>query len=531
MRWMVWKVAADFLDMSPDALQGRGRRGTWPRFEGADGFFYYAVPDENEPFQNIIPDPSDLGYNSDGPSYKKSIREGVLVSKNHTSRPSVEPPISSPSEPSEKPVLNDPDEIFLEEVGDTKYHSEVDKDEGVVIAFMPFLKKGYIRVPLSVDKQIQQAYSDEGSRMTIRELAHNLNWQESIMKGYLKARGVTHASHIWPMWEIESKGEEELIEDWRIAKAERAKARAERLEVERIKRDAEIGRRFRELSTHLSNVEFPPYVPVPLPPLTEAGFDVYFPMKDLHIGKRPFDSDLNYSLAEQEARVKESIEILVERVLETWGVPRRWILVTGDDQLNSNDSQQKTLRGTPQGTNSVGSWDDQATTLLRVKIHQIQACLAAGGMVHDHYIRSNHAPDGEFLLSLVLNSHFRTEDRVMVDSTPNSFKSVRCGSTPVFDCHGHGLSDADLPAIAARHQPPNTDFAKGVIFRGHTHAGNKTVLKYNAEKERVGLQIIVVPSAGPVCAYEEAHGWGLSRPVQSAYRIDYAEGMNATVRV
>jgi hypothetical protein len=422
---------------------------------------------------------------------------------------------------------------------DSRYYSEIDENEGYVIAYMPFLKNGYIRVSCSVDEQIHRAYSSEGANMQIQKISQMLLWPPFILRGYLRARGLTHASHVWPEHQIERLSVDELVEDAIIAKAEKAKAVLDRRETKRIQRDAEIGRSYRELASYLTEITIPA-IPAPptSPPSKSKGsgrvesnleFDVYFPMKDLHVGKRPFHAPLDFSLAIQEQGIKKAIDETIDSIIRTWGVPRRFILVTGDDQLNSNGSNQTTLKGTPLGSNSVGSFLEQAEALQRVKIYQIQACLATGAHVYDHYIPSNHAPDAEFLIAKICEAYFRNDKRVEFNTSHDTFKVVTCGKIPVFDTHGMHTSDATLPTIAARMIPPGSDFSKAVIFRGHTHAGARNLQKVDTDLN--GVQLYVVPSSSAACGYEESHGWHFTRHAMAAYRISYVNGCDSWIQV
>lgn len=532
MKWLMCAKAAKALHsahpgITTDALQKRAKRGTWLRVRGADGWFYYAVPETGDDMDNPrVPDPEELGYELGDPEYDTAIEEAF--SQEDSRDPDSYTLLSGESD-SDRVKVTAHHELNPDK--DYKYWSEVDEENDVVVAFMPMLKRP-LRVPKDIDAQIHRAYSYDGSGMRIREIANQLRWRPFVMQGYLRARGLTHASHIWPDWEIDQKNIDDLVEDALVAKAEKAKARAERLEVERIKRDSEIGRNFRSLADHLSQAfsDIPPIQVHDLPDIPDSGFDAYFPMKDLHIGKLPHNAGVRYTLEEQEHRVRESIDITIQKVISRWGVPACWRLGTGDDQLNSNSSKQETLRGTPQGEKSVGSFHHQAETLMRIKAYQIEACLRAGGRVYDHYIPSNHAPDAEFLIAHYLAAHFKDEPRVTVNTNPSVFKTFVSGITPVLDLHGHGTHDKDLPAIAARYCPGHADFSKAVVFRGHTHAQNKYVTTYREETESGGVEIYVVPTCGPACSYEELHGWHLTRPRQTVYRIDHCGGVDGWLR-
>ena len=427
---------------------------------------------------------------------------------------------------------------------DSRYYSEIDENEGYVIAYMPFLRNGYIRVSCSVDEQIHRAYSSEGANMQIQKISQMLHWPPFILRGYLRARGLTHASHVWPEHQIERLSVDELVEDAIIAKAEKAKSVLDRRETKRIQRDAEIGRSYRELASYLTEITIPaipaPPIPLVLSTKSKSGrdepksgskleFDVYFPMKDLHVGKRPFHAPIDYSLAVQEQGIKKSIDETIDTIIRTWGVPRRFILVTGDDQLNSNSSNQTTLKGTPLGSNSIGSFLEQAEVLQRVKIYQIQACRATGARVYDHYIPSNHAPDAEFLIAKICEAYFRNDSCVEFNTSHDTFKVVSCGSVPVFDTHGTHTADATLPTSAARMVPQGTDFSKAVIFRGHTHAGARNLQRVDTDVN--GVQLYVVPSSSAACGYEESHGWHFTRHAMAAYRISYDKGCDSWIQV
>jgi len=414
-----------------------------------------------------------------------------------------------------------------EDHGDARYHSEVDSKSGMVIAFMPTLKNGYIRVPMSADKLIHQLYSREGGNMQIMQISQSLNWRPFVLQGYLRARGLTHASHVWPEWEVENTSIDDLAKDAFVAKAEKAKAKADRLEASRITRDAEIGRSYKDMASFIQAMGFEPVVTEDIDYSSDADFDVYFPMKDLHVGKYPHGAPSDYSLQMQEETIIKAIDKALFKIVETWGVPRRFLLVTGDDQLNSNGSNQTTLKGTPVGASSVGSFREQALTLSRLKTYQIQACLRTGASVYDHYIPSNHAPDAEFLVAEIIKARFSENPRVVVNTTDSTMKVVAVGNIPMFDLHGTRLDDRNLPAAAARRCPSHLDFSRAVIFRGHTHA-HATMLQKQSH-ENAGILIHVVPSSAPACAYEEANLWDTTQHLMAAYRIDYSEGCDSTL--
>jgi hypothetical protein len=413
---------------------------------------------------------------------------------------------------------------------DLRYHSEVDHKEGMVIAYMPMLKDGFIRVPLSVDQRIHQLYSREGGNLQIAALAQSLQWRPFVLRGYLKARGLTHASYVWPDWEIEAQDVDDLAKDAFMAKAEKAKAKAETMEVERIRRDAEIGRNFRDLAAFIQGMGLESLPVIPVTTIWDSKFDVYFPMKDLHVGKYPHNAPSGYSLAQQEREIIERIDHALQKIVNTWGVPERFITVTGDDQLNSNSSNQTTLKGTSVGANSIGSFKEQALTLARIKQYQIEACLRYGARVYDHYIPSNHAPDAEFLIAEILKARFASYgSRVVFNTADTTMKVVAVGSVPLFDLHGTRIDDRNLPAAASRMCPPGLDFKKAVIFRGHTHTA-KTMLQ-SMSHENMGITIHVVPSSAPPCAYEEGNLWDMSQHMMAAYRIDHNDGCDSTLMI
>lgn len=487
---------------------------------------------------NFVPSKFEVSTGRRLYGYPESKKELSEFKKHHVTGIVVSAPVKTTAKTPEvrkevAPKVSTVKPLETYEHEDHKYYSEIDRNSGYVIAYMPFLKNGFLRIPLSVDEEIHRAYSSEGANQQIAKIAQALNWKPSNLRGYLKSRGLTHASHVWPEWKIEEASIEDLVEDAIVAKAEKAKAAVDRREADRIQKDAEIGRNYREMANYLTSITIPScpvttqkrIVSRPKP----GDFDVYFPMKDLHVGKRPFHAPPDFSLVTQEQGIKKAIDNVIAEVIQTWGVPRRFILVTGDDQLNSNSSNQTTLKGTPLGSNSVGSFLEQAETLQRVKLYQIQACLDTGADVYDHYIPSNHAPDAEFLVAKIAEAYFRNEPRVVFNTSHDTFKVVTCGNVPVFDTHGTHTSDATLPTIAARMNPPGADFSKAVIFRGHTHAGAKSLQKVDSDLN--GVQLYVVPSSSAACGYEEAHGWHFTRHAMAVYRISYTKGCDSWIQV
>ena len=300
-------------------------------------------------------------------------------------------------------------ERFSEAKG--RYYSEVDSSRQVVIAYIPFLSKP-LRVPFEVDAQLHRAYSTDGENMTVKQMARKFGYQAKVLRGYLRARGLEHASLVWPEHEMAVLSDEDLLESAEAIRAARITARMDQKDIQELKRKAaiadsveswlkEAGKAFEKtLNITVSTEEVPWSCGVP-------SYDWIVPETDTHIdcmGVEGRDFDHQLSL------VRENRNRLIDRCSYSGNI-NAWHKWVGSDLSDGDGKQGKTTSLRVQQFQTLPS-SKRVRGIVQAEIEACESYLATGRPLYLYKVNGNHDWWSTDWLYELLRHRYLEDDRV-----------------------------------------------------------------------------------------------------------------------
>jgi len=311
-----------------------------------------------------------------------------------------------PAEPSWKPAS------FESTKG--KYYSEIDDTKRLVIAYIPFMARP-LRVPFEVDAHLHRAYSSDGENMTVKELARKFGFQEKSLRGYLRARGIEHASLVWPEHEMAELSDEELLESAEAIRAAKITAELDRRDVRELKRKAaigecveawlkEAGKAFNEaLTVRVEDREFP----APQRP-GEPAFDWIVPETDTHIDCMGVEGE---DYEHQRELVREHRARLIDRCIVSGNI-RAWHKWVGSDLSDGDGKQGKTTSLRVQQFQTLPS-SKRVRGIVEAEIEACETYLATGHPLYLYKVNGNHDWWSTDWLYELLRHRYANDERVI----------------------------------------------------------------------------------------------------------------------
>lgn len=331
-----------------------------------------------------------------------------------------------------------------------RYHSELDEDARVVIAYIPFLARP-IRVSFEIDAQIHRAYSSDGENMTVKEMARKFGFKPDTLRGYLRARGIEHASLVWPEHEMADLSDDELLESAEAIRAAKITAELERRAVADLKRKAKVADNleawFKDVAVALAS---PLEVTVSRPAEVERTVSAeaiswIVPETDTHIDA--MDGITGEGYLHQRELVRSARASLIDRALRL-GPVAGWYKWVGSDLANSDNKQGTTTRGTAQFDSLPSGMRVRA--LVEAEVEAIQTYLCLGAPVTLIKVNGNH--DWMFTDWLFEAMRMRYEDHPYVNFAEGVEGRVYqvIGKALCIFAHGHvkRLNEATLRELA-----------------------------------------------------------------------------------
>lgn len=195
----------------------------------------------------------------------------------------------------------------------------------------------------------------------------------------------------------------------------------------------------------------------------------------------------------------------VEDIFDCCNVPdvERIIFPLGHDFFNANNWSSTTARGTP-----VDCVDDRFQQVFesgfRSQVMAIDRCrqVAPTEVI---YVPGNHDPETSWYLCRCLQSYYRNDRHVTVDTGPCERKYREYGNTLLGYTHGELRADR-LPAIMMAECPEAFSRTLHHVWRtGHWHA--KKTTKYVASDSLNGVSVDVLPSLSGTDAWHYQNGF------------------------
>ena len=377
-------------------------------------------------------------------------------------------------------------------------------------------------------KSLLLAYSNDGAKATLNEIARTFGWHRATVREVLRALGKTHDSAPITDEDLAERPEDELVEDVVRLKEERVLRRAERRVWEQTKKLADEARQFdlyviKRLTEVVRTEGIPSFETLPRASSEHvAPFDVFATPTDLHYGKNGWRDEVGqeYNREICAERLLATADAMIERVLRL-GVPSRWILGAGSDWFHVDTPQGTTTKGTPQDTD--GSWSRiflEGAELACAYIERLRAVAP----VHIVCMAGNHDYVSSIMLTQWIAERYRNASDVVVERSPAPRQYVRVGSTLVGITHGDETKDEKLPGLMANEARVLWGATEHRLwFTGHWHSA--------ITNETHGVRVIHAPSLSGTDRWHNGKGYVGNRKSLSAYVIDHSEGLIADLPV
>lgn len=396
---------------------------------------------------------------------------------------------------------------------DACYYSEVDPRTRRVICYAPHWKRPLI-LTFEQDASLHRAYSAEGSGMTVREVGDRFGWSPETTRSALRARGLTHASAMWPAHEIDERGEDDVLGDVHAQRIQRIRQAADRQRVAELQRAHE-----RQIQLEDWIRELLSSAPIPARPprysLRDERPQVYAldAMTDAHVEALASDGT---GYAEQAAAVLEITDRLVVATLRAYS-PERVGIIVGSDWLDADRYDGATTRGTPQRSSLPPHEAARAAIwLLGERIKRWRAVAPVDLLV----VPGNHDRHLTSFLQVWCETQYADAPDVRVISDRSGRVYVRHGACCIGVTHGDTAKPGTLPGLMME----EADLA-GVRHRhwitGHLH-------RYEVAA-RTGASVTIAPSVASATPWAEQNfGRGDRSSLVLCYHRDH--GHVATLR-
>lgn len=449
-------------------------------------------------------------------SYAEAKGLGVWCLKNILTQPTEE-------EISEDDSEDTQDMLPELEIEHWEHHQTYwyDKDRDLYVVHLPSRKKP-LAIPAVKWRSIKEAYSNwDGAPASVNEISRKQGLSRKTVIELLRVMGTTHDSSPWTDEEMHETDQLVLVEDLLRKKEERVLVRAQQLEWNRIKRDADKFRRreFLKDSVFERLIESTKQYKIRKLKLEKAkeDYSVVISPTDFHWGKyAPVYGGDPYNREIAKNRLFQSTEKLLGRLSER-GQPDSIILALGGDGLHIDNQGKTTTRGTLQDCD--GTPEELAWTWVEMcreyvdfvrQFAPVKLFVIAGN--HDYYTAT--------LLRAAMKGWFDKTDDVEVCESMLNRQYLVYGDSLIAFLHGDIGKVKDWPAIIAGEEREAWGATKyKFVFTGH----------YHTERELPTFGNVVVyrmPSLAGTDAWHATQGYK-SRKALIAYVVSEKRGVIA----
>lgn len=360
------------------------------------------------------------------------------------------------------------DDTFEEKLMHTSsYYFDDTRD--VYVVHLPSKKRPFA-IKGDFWRGIRSAYSNwDENPSTINEICRKFSLSRRTAIELIKCMGLTHDSSPYTDEYMSETEEEQLVKDLLRQKEERILIKSQRIQWNRVKKDAEKYRshemfvneivlKFNDIKgTELlieGDVEHNNYIAVISP-------------TDFHWGKRASEymgGAYNRKIARQ--RLFESTASLLKR-LSVRGTPEKIFLAIGGDGLHIDNQHSSTTRGTPQDCD--GSPSELASSYVKLCVEYIEYVKQYCN-VKVFVVPGNHDFYTSAILREAIKAWFRKDDCVEIFDDLSSRQTDLYGKSLISFIHGDSGAVKDYPPIIASEKAELWGKSKWrFIFCGHLH--------------------------------------------------------------
>ncbi len=416
----------------------------------------------------------------------------------------------------------------LQSAAGTKQKYWYDKDRDLYVFFLknksePFALHGDV-----VSAMLADYSAHAGKAATIEEMSRKHGLSRSTINEVIKALGKTHSSSPYPDEVLEKTDEKSLIEDFLRIKEEQVIQKAEKLEWNSIKRDAQKWRAFQrntlddvfEKIAGAGKSYTVPKLNFEFSDKKERQFAAVMTPTDFHYGKYGWadesGTDFTREIAEERLIKKtgEAIDLVTE-----FGVPEKFIVGAGSDWFHIDTWGATTTAGTPQDTDGNFSQIFIEGCDLAVKYIDLLRQIAPVDIV---LMAGNHDRQNSLSVLNYLYAWYRDCPDVSVRRSPAPRQYVQYGQSLLGFTHGDKPKLKDLPALMSiEARQMWGDCENRMWFTGDKH--------HEMALDIGGVQIYQMPCLAGEDRWHVQSGYTMSRKALAAYLIDIDRGMFSSI--
>ncbi len=372
-------------------------------------------------------------------------------------------------------------------------------------------------------------YSNVGMSATVEEVCRTHGWSRPVAQEILRRLGIQHTSLPFTDEEIETREEEELVQDVLALKKQKIHVKAQ-------KRDWRLTIKKAEQWDNLQHAilaplqEFmkaaepwePPPGTIVYPSFPEDAVDVFIMPSDLHVGKYGWqlETGTEYGIEITRQRLLSAMVDLKQKLLRyTGGKIRRIITGVGSDFFHVDNYAGGTTRGTRQ------DMDGSPAKMIHEGLQIWEMFVnfwADVAPVHMYAMSGNHDKVLSFCMIQWCAAKWEGHNRVSVEVSPAPRTYTVCGKTLVGISHSEDTKHKDLPELMALESREKWGKTKqSVWFTGHWHQ--------DRQMESKGTKIYTVASLASSDRWHAQNGYVGNQKILSGYVIDHERGMDAQI--
>jgi len=334
---------------------------------------------------------------------------------------------------------------------------------------------------------IQRAYSNEyeGKGSTQSEIAREFDFQHAkAVALYAKLHGFTKSD--MGQTDIEFKlglTPEEAAEENMQALKRRAMKLTQVASWKKVQADADKWNKFEfsVLEPMMESIEtyLPTFKYVEHKPQKSQGDDIaVVGISDLHYMKQCFD-DNGKETYNRDLTVKALNEANASLItkMKKFGVPKKFIIPAGTDNLHVDGITHTTTAGTPQARQTTGDWEVHIKNYVELFMNMVES-YARIAPVELIVMPGNHDYQTSRMLGVLLEVTYRKHPRITVIHKPTAVRIYRqYGNTCLIFAHGEGESLAKQERgvhskylAEAKTQGVNLQSIENIVYyHGHVH--------------------------------------------------------------
>ena len=265
-------------------------------------------------------------------------------------------------------------------------------------------------------------------------------------------------------------------------------------------------------------------VELPLDYVTRKPYAAVVGLSDLHVGKLPHGG--SHTLNGQIEAYEKATGALVMRLLKQRGLPEEFHLMIGSDLMHVDNVNMATRAGTPQGSQSIGSFHQHLIAAIAL-MGNIIAKLGEIAKVKVYWIPGNHDTTSSLAVAVALKCLFKDTKRVTVDVNDTVRKCFVYDTVPVYLDHGDKTKPETYIAHLSQmlmNSSEKYDLSKAISFSGHFHrAAIKTL------NDQMGVDQVIMPSPVPSDAWHDSMGYTMGKKRIAMYAITEENGLEDTM--